>query len=242
MNGNPTTRMRIRSACRGGLLALASLVLCSGGTCRVDFNDDGGFATTTLDGVVADIRITSDADGASASVEAVLTDRFGQPYDIREGQSLAINGRSLGATSQAGVYTRSVSSAAEYRVTVNEPTRGVQTTTFAAPAAFEISVPESRGDASLAGFTLEWSEPDAELDVDVTLTQTIFGEQRDEQFGPVTDTGSFSFDSGDLRRFRQGANLLITLTKTSRGASIDGLRSGTIEIAVSTDRIVTPAP
>ena len=60
--------------------------------------------------------------------------------------------------------------------------------------------------------------------------------------GPFADTGSKSFTAHDLAGFRQGADLSITVTKTSRRSDIAGFASG--QMTVERSRLVkaTPAP
>ena len=132
--------------------------------------------------------------------------------------------------------------ASEYAVTVHEPSRGVETTTIAAPGSFDATSPANGGSASLSGFTLTWSNADPNQKIRITLTQTLFGEERSEAFGAVMDTGTMAFSAEDLAEFQQGANLAIALTRINERTVINGFNTGKLTVERSKTLLVTPGP
>jgi hypothetical protein len=189
------------------------------------------------------ITISQLAGAADATAVAVITDDSHSPARtvvLSNGQAVSVNDHALSGPDTADEYVRTIPAAATYKVTVNEPTRGVEDTTIAAPGAFDITAPAAGSTASLSGFTVTWSNPDPALTVRVRLTQTIFGAERDQSFGPFTDTGSLGLGANDLRSFQQGANLLITVTRTKEVHGINGFRSGTLTAELSQTVTVSP--
>jgi len=224
------------------LLVLVSLPLCVGSSCDVSCS---GMPLLPDDNVELDLadctlRITQGVGATEATVTATITDGNGRPVELAGGQTVSVNGQTLSGAGTDGIYTASVAVANEYAVTVNEPTRGVETTTIAPPADFDITSPADEGSASLSGFTLTWSNADAGLQVTITLTQTLFGEEEQETFGPLTDTGSLVLDAGNLADFRQGANLLITVTKINERSTISGFNTGELLAERSETSLVSP--
>jgi hypothetical protein len=224
------------------LLVLVSLPLCVGASCNVSCGGTPLFPDVNVELDLADcvMRITQGAGATEAMVTATITDGHGRPVELAGGQTVSVNGQTLSGAGINGVYTGLVAVANEYAVTVNEPTRGVETTTIAPPADFDITSPADGGSASLSGFTLNWSNADAGLQVTVLLTQTLFGDEERETFGPFTDTGSLVLDAQNLSDFQQGANLLITVTKINERSTINGFNSGPLSVERSETSLVAP--
>jgi hypothetical protein len=199
-----------------------------------------GPTSSPLDEATAQVTIAEDIGGSEATVSASITSSAGSPLSLSGGQTVSVNGQSL--LGDAGVYSRIVSAASDYTITVNEPTRGVQDTLISRPSSFEILSPRDEETASLAGFSLSWSNADSGLDATVTLTQTILGNQKTQTFGPFTDTGGQSFDADDLRDFGQGAMLLISVTKIRERRGIDGFNTATLTSELTATDSATPGP
>lgn len=211
-----------------------------GGSCSIDVNWP---STTdiTLDNVQATIRIERALNDDQAVVTATLENAFGRTIELETGQAVEINGVALVGPDEDGVYSAAVDEASSYIVTVREPTRGVEDTVVAAPAAFAITAPAAGGGASLSGFTLEWSGAETGLQTELVLTQTISA-TKTEAFGPFPDDGSWTFDAEDLRGFFQGAPLSVTLTKVREETEVAGFKSATVTVAVWTTRALDPQP
>ena len=218
--------------------------ICSGATCTLQLDDDLFGDTSSyvaLDKATATI-IISELEGLDeAEVQARVTSQLGLTVQFQRDQAVSVNSQDLTGP-DAGYYLGSVTAADTYTVTVSEPTRGVEETTIASSTGSQITSPTTGGDASLSGFTATWSNADPNLTVEITLRQTIFGDEISEQFGPFTDTGSQSFDDDDLKEFRQGADLLITLTRISGRSTINGFKTGTLTVRHYQTITVTPAP
>ena len=197
-----------------------------------------GPGSVPLDEANATIRITQDDEDTEASVAATIKSGSGASLTLAGGQSVSVNGQGL--TGASGQYSRIVTVAETYTITVNEPTRGVEDTEIALPGAFAITSHAAEATASLSGFTLSWSNTDANLTVKIDLTQTIVGSQKTQSFGPFQDTGTQTFDPDDLRDFGQGANLLITVTKINERRGINGFNTGTLTTELSTTVSVVP--
>jgi hypothetical protein len=236
---------------RLALLCL-SAALCTGVTCSISIDDSGdgsgsgggadvGGLHTPLDQADATITIRETAGQRQADVRARITSLLGLTLDLTDGQSVSVNSEALtGPTS--GFYRRSIPVASAYTVTVEEPSRGVVDSTLASPGNFTISSPAERSTVSLAGFALTWSNPDPTFEVEIELSQTIFDRQNTQDFGPLTDEGAVSFSDQGLRDFRQGADLLITITRTNRLDDVAGFRNGTLRIRSTQTLTVTPGP
>ena len=230
------------------VIALTGLAagLGGGATCTIrlpDPNDPGGGGSTgsyvPLDQADAVVTIRQEDDQTEADVLACFTDNYGRTITLQNGQSVAVNARTLTGPI-GGYYARTVTAADSYTVTVNEPTRGVLDTAIASPGGFTITAPAAGEIVSLQGFTVSWSSPDPELDVGVTLSQTLLGQEQTEEFGPFADSGVCTFDDDDLISFGQGVNLNITVTRIREQLSIDGFNSG--ELSVEHARTVTATP
>lgn len=231
-------------------VALIGLVagLCAGMTCTIQFPDDGGGGGggsglyVPLDQADAVITISQSGDNAQADAAARITNGLGLTALLQDGQSVAVNSQTLTGPGGDGHYRRAIPVADTYTITVNEPTRGVLDTTIVSPGGFAITSPAADGPASLSGFTVTWSNPDASFTVLILLTQTLFGEEQTREFGPFADTGSQSFDDDDLMEFAQGADLLITVTRVNEQPDIDGFSSGTLIVRHSETVSTTPGP
>ena len=232
---------------KGTLLLVVAAGVCAGATCTIRFpgvdgNPGGSSTYVPLDQADAVITLLQSADGAEADVTAALTRLFGQALELENGQAVSVNGETLTGPASDGTYRGSVDLADEYVVSVNEPTRGVEETTIGSPGGFDITAPAAGADASLSGFALRWSNADASFDVLITLTQTLFGSEVTQDFGPFTDTGTQSLDAQDLIDFRQGADLLITVTRVNERESIAGFSSGVLTVEHAVAVSVVPAP
>jgi hypothetical protein len=194
----------------------------------------------SLDRVDALISIRQSADRSTADVAAALTDRFGRVVELQSGQAVLINGSPLTGPDASGKYHVSVAVADQYTISVNEPTRGVAQTTVAAPPELALVSPTAGATVSLTGFGVQWSNADAALKVELALDQTLLDEQRTRDFGPLTDSGSTSFDAADLAVFGQGAPLLLTITRVSQQADLAGLHTGSVAVERSVGVTLTP--
>jgi hypothetical protein len=215
--------------------------LCLGGSCTITFPGDDT-SRTYLDQTDAEIEITQVVGAAQAEVRATITDRLGRAVHLVSGQSVEINDVALGGPSAGGEFTADVDAAGEYVVRVDEPTRGVEHTTVVAPAEFAITSPAQGGGASLSGFTLKWSPADDRYQVQMTFSQTVFGLTQAVDFGPFTDTGSRAFNADDLKKFVQGADLSISVTRIHTVVNVAGFKTGTATAGVTTTVSASPRP
>ncbi len=231
----------------GTTVALSMGVSCTvipgGGGGGGEPNQPGGGGTTvTLDTASANIRIDQAVGATQADVTATLTDSSGRTLHLTSDQYVRVNDVDLVGPDPNGQYTATVAAASEYRVAAREPTRGVTETSIDAPADFAITAPPAGGAASLSGFTVTWSLPNTQTQVEIVLSQTIFGSVQTETFGPFPDTGSRTLASTDLQDFRQGADLTIRVNKLNTLGQIAGFRTGTLSAGVDVSESVTPAP
>lgn len=223
------------------LVAVASL-WCTGVTCTVTWPDDGiGSTTKPLNQAHATISISRLAGASQVTATAVLEDDLGRTVVLDDDQAVRVNNTALSGPS-GGQYSATLTAAGDYIVAVQEPTRGVEYTTVTSPADFTVSSPAAFDGVSLSGFTVTWSNASAQAQVIVELSQWLGGTRVVENFGPFSDTGTRSFDATDLRDFRQGATLTITITKFNTRSSIAGFASGTLQATVVTERQATPLP
>lgn len=224
------------------LLGLA-VAMSMGGSCTISFPGPGGVTTTQtpLDQATGSITISRTVGETTSAVSATLTDRFQRTIQLTDERSVSVAGTELRDLLE-GVYSATVAAADEYAITVREPTRGVETTTVSAPAEFAITQPAAGGAASLSGFTLVWSNADPTVTVAITLRQTLPGADVSESFGPVIDIGFYQFDATDLRRFGQGADLMIVVTKTDTTTDVAGFSSSTVQTEVSASGTGSPRP
>jgi hypothetical protein len=230
------------------LLTLAA-GLCAGASCTIQFADtnppdnsgDGTSAYVSLDKASAVIAISQIQGEADADATLRIADRGGHAVVLQQGQAVSINGQAFGSPDNAGYYQRTISIAENYTVTVNEPTRGVVDTAIGSPAGFAIAAPAPSAAVSLSGFTLTWTNPDVRFRVTLTLQQAEFGHPS-QRFGPFDDTGSHTFDAADLIDFRQGADLSITVTRTSALRSVAGFGSADFTVDHADTVAATPSP
>ena len=233
---------------RGLLLVALSAGTCLGASCGLDCTVCGAnviwpIPSTTIELDLTDcvLTITQTADAADAEAEATITDSWGLPVELEDGQAVSVNARALLATATGGEYARSVPAADQYAITVNEPSRGVETTTIDTPT-FTITSHDDGDGASLSGFTLEWSGADASLEVEITLAQSILGDSKSAEVGPIADAGSHVFDAADLADFQQGADITVEIIKTHTLDAINGFNDGELSVTYSVTIGVTPGP
>lgn len=222
-----------------------------GGSCTIsvspgdDDNGTGGSGSTgtTLDQTTMNLTVSRTVGDAEADVTATIKDSRNRTVTLKGGQAVEVNGQAL-AGPTSGQYAASVAAAGEYAVVVREPTIGVQTTTLAAPADFEVTSPADNGNVSLAGFTLEWSGADESQQVSIELSQTALGSTTSETFGPFTDDGSHALTAADLSDFVHGTNVTLTIeiTKIRTASSINGVKSGTLTAQLTATRTAVPRP
>ncbi|MBN2445992.1 MAG: hypothetical protein JXO22_04670 [Phycisphaerae bacterium] len=223
---------------RATLLVTTSVVLCLGLGCSISIDTPG--SGTPLDETHLDMTIAGSVSTGQAEVDAKIT--AGWTIELDEGQAIYINGQVLTGPNSSNEYVATVTNATEYTIEVIDPTVGADVTTIAAPATFDITAPAAGAAASLSGFTVTWSDPDPAQDVLVTVSQSIFGVQRDREFGPFADTGSLTLSADNLRSFGQGAQLLISVTKIRERTGINGFQSADVSVELTRTVLVTPGP
>ncbi len=194
----------------------------------------------SLDDNNATITISETAGGLEAEVVAVITDSRERLAELESGQTLLVNDEPLAGPDSGGAYRAIIPAAPSYIVTVNDPTRGVQKTTIFRPPAFAITSPVDGTSASLSGFTVAWSGADSSLDVEISLSQTIFGEQRLQEFERTSDTGMRGIEASELGNFQEGADLVIEVTKISRRNNISGFGSAALTSSLTVTSRVSP--
>ena len=225
------------------LLIVVCACFCAGASCSVSCDGSSipwPSVGTELDRATCTLRIAENAAGGTATATAQITSSTGWPVELGEGQSVQVNNQPMAATGNGGEYAVTIPVTGTYTVTVTEPTRGVQTTSLPAPPDFQVTSPADGGPASLSGFTVSYSNPDAALLVSIVLTQTLFEQEHHLAVGPLADTGSRAFTAQDLVEFRQGADLSIAVTKISRRDSINGFAAG--QLSVERTRSVKAKP
>ncbi len=231
---------------RGILLTIVAVPLCFGAACELSCSPlppgDPPDTELPLDLADCELSIIENLEGTQAEVTARITDSQSRPVEMSGGQSVVVNGEALAGPDAHDEYVAVIPAAERYEVVVTEPTRGVLTTAIDAPPAFEITSPAEGGDASLSGFTLEWSNPAAEFEVRIALRQAILGTSRQTTGGPVADAGSFEFSAADLAVFQQGADLVIIVTKAAELDAINGFDGGTLSVIRPVRATVNPAP
>lgn len=222
------------------LLSCLLLVVSMGQTCSINIGVGGN---TPLDEADASIIISRIANNTSAAVSATIRSGF-VGLRLGEDQEITVNGEKLNDTGFSGTFGATVDAASQYTVTVREPTRGIEDTTISEPADFEITSPGNGGVASLSGFTINWSNPNASLQVEVKLTQTLLDEQLELELDPFTDTGSVDISSTDIQNagFGQGADLIIRVTKINERNSIGGFGQGVLQARLTKTSAATPGP
>ncbi len=231
---------------RGILLTIVALPFSLGAACELSCGpiSPGNPPSTELPLDLANcvLTIIEDLDGTVARMSAQITSSQGRPVRMTEEQSVVVNGEPLDGPDADDEYLGTLAVADRYEVVVTEPTRGVVATSIDAPPAFGITAPAEGGDASLSGFTLEWSHPTPDVQVRIALRQSILGSNRQRTYGPVPDTGGFEFSAADLAAFQQGADLTAIVTKISTLGAVNGFNSGTLTVIRSARADVTPTP
>lgn len=219
-------------------LFACAIVACSGQTCGININP---IQRVPLNDADAEIRIFREIDDATARVEATITSGFAL-VRLDDDQNVAVNDRDL--LGDRGDYARTIDAADAYDISVSDPRRGTDHTEIEEPASFEISMPGEGGDASLSGFTIEWTNADAALDVDVKITQVLLGESLSLELDRVPDVGAIDVTSRQIAEagFGQGRDLKITVTRIRTNSNIRGFRDGKAFCELSTSINVTPTP
>ena len=216
--------------------------LCLGVSCTIIPDGVLPGTSTPLDKANATITITEAPGATSADVAADIADSAGRTVLMTTGQAVSVNGMMLTGPDAVGEYTASVPMTDTYAIRVQEPTRGVQTTAIDAPATFVITAPAAGGAAPLSGFTLQWSNANDRLQVEIRIAQVVLGDTSSQKYGPFTDTGTRQFLAADLvPYFVQGADLTITVTRFSQ-TPVAGFSSGTASVRVSASETVVPRP
>ncbi len=227
------------------LMLLATTICCTGGTCVISGPDGTifppGSSSAALDRATADILIVELIGDSEAEVLATIKDTLERTVELGDGRSVEIDDLVL-ADPQAGVFAGTLPADSTYTLTVREPTRGVETTTLTPPGDFAVTSPAAEGDASLSGFTLSWSDADANAMVEIEFQQTFAGETEAAEFGPFVDEGQRELSAADLRDFVQGADLIVTVTKIREIGSLAGFASGTATLRKSVVHVVEPRP
>ncbi|MGD8451618.1 MAG: hypothetical protein PVJ57_07340 [Phycisphaerae bacterium] len=221
------------------LLALAA-TLCSGATCTIDFDGDGIDGSPTLNDLYATLMIQELAGSNNADARIEITTAIGRTIVLEDGQSISVNDEELVGPVSGG-YEATVVASPAYVIAVYEPTRGVAQTTVSTAGGFAFTAPVAGDTVSLSGFTLTWSGANAAFDAQITVTQTLFGQVITASLDPATDTGTHTFTLSDLTNFRQGAPLLITLTRTNE-RDLEGFREGTVRVQYAATLSVNPGP
>ncbi len=227
------SRNRLRPIC---VLVIAGL--CAGGSCRIRLGDDD----VPLDEADARIDILNQVGGQNASVAARVTDRHGDTVEFGPDQGMSVNGVALTGPDGDGEYVASVPAAAQYVISVSEPTRGVFETTVDAPADFQITSPAAGATASLSGFQVSWSAAESGVQTTVELSQTLLGLGRLKTLGPVPDSGALDVSADDLRSFQQGTDLTVTVTRVNDSLAVTGLRSAAVSVQRWASVSVVPGP
>lgn len=219
-----------------------------GATCDVSCSGDplGGIIDLTPDETPLNqargvITLSQTLGDSQTAVTAALTNVFNNPVRLTGDQTLKVNNVLLVSTDNV-TYHQTVPAAAEYVVTVTEPTRYVKTTAIAPPPAFEITGLTADSIVSLRGFTLTWSNPDPSLKVELTLRQSGLAGSPQKTFTDSADAGTHTFSVDDLADFYQGAPITVTVTKVRELAAIDGLGAGTLTFKLTGATTVTPGP
>jgi hypothetical protein len=227
------------------ILVLASLPFFLGASCSITCTECTGWGPicfspvfATLSDVHCTMELVHEAGATEVDVYAILLDDYGCPVELDDEQSLKVNSQELQGPSLSGGYVQSVDPAAEYVISVHDPTRGTDVTTVDA-APFEITEPNDGAQVSLGGFTLSWSNADTNLKVVITLTQNVF-EEVVGKFKLNQDTGSKIFDQDDLTNFVTGADIIINVARIFERDSIAGFKTGELTYERSESISVEP--
>lgn len=216
--------MRIRA-----IAILAAVMGAAGATCSVNLNVNSG---TPLDDASAIINIRRISGQAKASVEATIRRGFTN-VNLSDEQEIAINGVELQRT--GSLFVASVDAATSYTLTVQEPTRGINTTNVVEPGGFDITSPSDGGTASLSGFTVEWTNAQAGFLVEISITQNLLGSPKSLIVGPLPDSGSLFVPDSQLASagFGQGAPMSIAVSRIAEVASVSGFASGVMQVRLT---------
>ncbi len=219
---------------------LVLLVFASGSDCtiNVSFDDDA-----PLTDAVALITIDRTDDDPEVTVLADISLGFAG-LRLGEDQRIRVNGRELTSTGPSGQYGALTDAAAQYIISVREPTRGIEETTVSPPLGFQITSPADGAAASLSGFTLQWTGADPDLLVRVKLTQILLDDPLKLDLGVFQDSGSVELTSAQLQDagFGQGADLTVELTKINEFDDVAGFRSGAAHVRRTKSITVAPGP
>ncbi|MCB9855539.1 MAG: hypothetical protein H6818_07600 [Phycisphaerales bacterium] len=221
------------------LFFLAVAFVCmSGQVCGVRVNVNTG---TTLDDANAIVTIRRTAGQPQASVEASFTRGFAN-VNLTDEQSITINGEDLNRT--GSTFFASIDANSIYTLVVREPTRGVESTAVTEPGDFEITSPPANGTASLSGFTIEWTNADPSLQVEVRIAQTLLGEPKFLSIGPVGDTGAVTITDEQIAiaGFGQGAQLTLTVTRLNETSDVNGFASGVMQVRLAKSTTANAGP
>lgn len=223
--------------CRAGYLALMCAAVSMGSTCTSSV-----VSTTPLHQSDAEFTIGMFEDDPEAAI-SVRVIRGLSTVRLTAEQDLAVNGESLARNSDTGRYEATIEAAATYVIRVQEPTRGIDETTVAAPDDFDFTSPVDGGDASLSGFTLEWTAEAGAL-VEVLLTQDLLDDEKRLSLGPMADDGILELTAQQLTNagFGQGAPLTIALTKILTHDGVDGFDEAEVHIRWMKAIEVQPQP
>ncbi len=224
------------------ILSCLACAACAGAGCWFPDIDARIQDSDSLEDFGAVMSIRGIAGSSVAEVVAVFSDARGFATDLEDGRVVAIGGVALDPVGGLGVYSATIPANATYVVTVTDPTRGVQTTQIDAVDDVTITQPAAGETVSLSGFSLQWLGRDSSLDVVLTLSETIFGDEKRREFGPEPDAGGYTFDADDLSIFQQGANLLISVTRIRTQEHINGFGSATLTAEHTQSQTNLPGP
>ena len=208
-----------------------------------------GPVSVTLDQAVANIVIAHSSDDLTATVTATLTTATGVPVLLHGQQYVAVgpSGGTLTMLGQAGttanpIYTGMIASSHKYDIKVDEPTKGIPTTTITAPGAVSITSPAPNATASLSGFTLDWAPVESTSVASLLLSQS--GASPAQTPKKLTnDPGTYAFTITDLAAFAQGSAMTVTVTvsSTTQGA-VEPFATSTVQVQRGAAETVNPGP
>ncbi len=217
---------------------LACALFCTGSDCT-DVDTDRSTPLHESDG---DFDIVMFGDDGDAAVSARISRGF-STIRLTDEQDIAVNGESLERNATNGRYEVTIPAADTYLIRVQEPTRGIDQSSFAAPSDFDITSPVDGGAASLSGFDLVWTaEPGAQ--VEVLITQDLLDDTKRLEVDPVADSGMHTFEAQALAEagFGQGRPMTIALTRIVTHQGVAGLDEGEVTIRWTKVVEVDPAP
>jgi len=211
-----------------------------------DFGFGGGGTTQILymDQMNASVIVVQKIGETTATILAKITNSLNQTVTFKNGQAVAVGGTNLAGPDENGIYYATVGANTDYVIVVTEPTSFVVEDSVAAPGTFEITAPAPGATASLAGFTVTWSNPDPDLEVEVVLKQIVNGSEKQKALATVADTGTQTLTYTDLKGFVHGKNetLSVTVTKIRKKDTLQGFKTGTASARLSTSVSVVTGP